>query len=241
MNSANHDRPRRVAISLEIDWAYKRHLEVYAGCQRYADEVGWHCTINPAVDRLLQRQAGEIPYDGVIARATKPLAEAVKLAGIPLVNVWLNTPVKALPSVFSDWKAAGVMAAEHLLARGFRQFGFLGFEREIDSRLQLEGFREPIRRKGFRCTACRFPRTAVAEKARGWERFVGNLEDWVGHWQTPIGVFVCQDLVCRYLLDMCRSKGLHVSQDVAVVGCCNETEICRAPSPSLTMSMYDTQ
>ena len=35
----NDGKRRRVAISLELDWGFKRHLEVYAGCQRYADEL----------------------------------------------------------------------------------------------------------------------------------------------------------------------------------------------------------
>ena len=90
----NKDLPRRVAISLELDWGYKRHLEVYAGCQKYADEAGWQCTINPAVDRALQAGRGSIPFDGVIARATKPLADAAGQLGVPLVNVWLNSPVQ---------------------------------------------------------------------------------------------------------------------------------------------------
>jgi hypothetical protein len=50
----------------------------------------------------------------------------------------------------------------------------------------------------------------------------------------PIGIFVCQDLYCRHLIDICKSKGLDVSQDVAIVGTHNETEICNAPAPSLT-------
>jgi LacI family transcriptional regulator len=33
---------------------------------------------------------------------------------------------------------------------------------------------------------------------------------------------------------VCRAKGLHVSEDVAIVGTHNETEICNAPAPSLT-------
>jgi LacI family transcriptional regulator len=136
--------------------------------------------------------------------------------------------------VFPDFEAAGAMAAEHLLSRGFRQFGYLGFSRDIDSRLQFAGFRGVTRREGFRCTVHRFARTRVAGKAPGWTAFVTGLEAWVDSWQPPIGVFVTQDLYCRYLIAVCRSKGLHVSQDVAIVGCHNETAICDSPPPSIT-------
>ena len=72
MKEQQMGKPRRVAISLELEWAYKRHLEVYAGCLRYADEMGWQCTINPAIDRMLKHPDGQCPYDGVLARATAP-------------------------------------------------------------------------------------------------------------------------------------------------------------------------
>lgn len=234
MKKTDKGKPRRVAISLELDWGHKRHLEVYAGCQKYADEAGWHCTINPAVDRTLKSGASQISYDGIIARATKPIAEAAHRAGVPLVNVWLNSPVQGLPSVVPDFKESGVLAAGHLLRRGFRHFGYLGFQRDIDSNLQLRGFRRVIREAGFSCTAHHFARTAVAGHATGWESFVSGLENWIDSWETPIGLFVCQDLFCRHLIDICRAKGLHVSQDVAIIGTHNESEICNAPAPSLT-------
>jgi LacI family transcriptional regulator len=230
MGENKKGKVRRVAISLELEWAYKRHLEVYAGCQRYADESGWLCTINPAIDRELKDGC----YDGVLARATTPLADAARRAGVPLVNVWLNSPVQDLPSVYADYEASGVMAAEHLLGRGFRQFGYLGFLRDIDSRLQVAGFRETIRKAGFRCTVHRFAPNAIEGNASGWKGFVAGLEAWIDTWEPPVGVFVCSDLHCRFLIDVCRSKGIHVSQDVAIVGTSNEPEICNAPQPGLT-------
>lgn len=234
MKKTSKGKLRRVAISLELDWGYKRHLEVYAGCQKYADEAGWQCTINPAIDRMLTRDGSQIPYDGIIARATKPIADAARLTGVPLVNVWVNSPVQDLPSVFPDFEETGMMAAGHLLRRGFRQFGYLGFQREIDSRNQYRGFRKVIRDAGFSCTTHRFSRNSVSGNAPGWEAFVAGLEQWIDTWEPPIGIFVCQDLYCRHLIDVCRSKGLNVSQDVAIVGTHNETEICNAPAPSLT-------
>ena len=58
MKPRKHASPRRVAISLDLNWGYKRHLEVYAGCQKYADEAGWDCSINPAAHHMLRRQGG---------------------------------------------------------------------------------------------------------------------------------------------------------------------------------------
>ncbi len=234
MKPPRNSPPRRIAISLELEWGYKRHLEVYAGCQKYADEAGWICSINPAADRMLKTKTGEIPYDGVIARATASLALAARRAGVPLVNVWVNSPAKGLPSVFADFEASGAMAAEHLQARGFRRFGYLGFLRDIDSRWQLRGFRNAVREAGFSCTVHQVARNSVQGQALGWASFVAGLDKWIDTWELPIGIFVSQDLFCRFLIDVCRSKGLHVSQNVAIIGTHNELEICNAPAPSLT-------
>ncbi len=227
-------KPKRVAISLEMDWGFKRHIETYAGCQRYADEAGWECSIEPAADRVIKARPKRDQFDGILARATTELAEAAGKGDLPIVNIWLNSPVKDVPSVLPDFEMSGAMAAEHLLARGFRQLAYLGYLSDIDSRQQARGFRSVATREGFPCTTHRFSRTSMEGKARGWEKFITDLERWIATWKPPIGVFVCNDLYCRYLLDVCRSKGLHVSQDVAIVGTFNETELCSAPPPTLT-------
>ncbi len=227
-------KPKRVAIALEVQWGYKRHLETYAGCQRYADEAGWECSITPTTARLLRMENGKPTFDGVLARATPPLATAAKRMNVPLVNLWLNSPVKNLPSVFADFEASGIMAAEHFIGRGFKRFGYLGFLRDKDAGLQLTGFRNRLKKEGLQCAAHRFSRVSVTEKAQGWKTFIDDLGKWVDFWEPPIGIFVVNDLFCRYLNDVCRAKGLHVSQDVGIVGCSNEPTICSSPPPTLT-------
>ena len=232
--SSTQSRPRRVALSLEMDWGFKRHQESYAGCQQYADTAGWHCTIEPAIDRVLMGSRGSIPFDGILARATPEIAKAARKKNIPLVNIWLNSPMEELPSVFPNFKGSGILAAEHLLARGFRQLAYLGWAGEVGSRLQVEGMRKVTSRENCNLTTHRFSRTSMEGPARGWGKFVREIQSWIESWQLPIGLLVCNDIICRYLMDICRSKGLHVSEEVAIVGTYNESEICNAPPPTLT-------
>jgi LacI family transcriptional regulator len=233
MGRSSNDKRKRVAISIEMEWGFKRHLEIYAGSQRFADESSWDCTIHPAIDRALNSK-GPPAFDGIIARATSSIAAAAAKARIPVVNVWLNSPVTHLPGVYPDFRASGTMAAEHLLGRGFRNFGHLGFLRDIDAREQHSGFHEAITEAGFTCESYRFPHSGTEGKARGWEQFISGLESWMDSWTPPVGILVCNDQYARYLIDACRSKGLHIPHDVAIVSTSNEPLIFEAPPPTLT-------
>ena len=62
-----HRKAKRVAIVLEVEWGYKRHPETYAGCQRYADEAGWQCSITPSTASLLKAKGVEPSFDALLA------------------------------------------------------------------------------------------------------------------------------------------------------------------------------
>ena len=226
--------PRRVAICLEMEWGYKRHLETYAGAHKYADKAGWDCVIIPSAARMLKPKTGTPPFDGILGRITEPLAQAARKRNIPAVNVWLNSPAKNVSSVLADFKTSGEMAAQHLVGRGFRRFGYMGFLREKDARHQIQGFRGILKPLGFRFTTYRFQRAGIGGEGLGWERFIEGLEKWVESLEAPTGILVGNDLYCRHLIETCRAKGLQVPQDVAIVGTSNEPALCASPYPALT-------
>ena len=225
-------KKRRIALSLEMDWGFKRHQETFAGCYAYGMEADWECLIHPAPDRAFKMATTE--FVGIIARATPEMVAVAKQAQIPIVYVWVYSPAEDVPSVLPDSEATGRAAAEHLLGRGFRNFGYLGHTRDVSSRSQWEGFSSAITEAGYPSSRLRFSRVGVEGVAPGWERFVHSVNRWIDSWTPPVGIFVNQDLYCRYLIDICRARGLHVSQDVAIVGAGNEDIICDSPTPSLT-------
>jgi len=234
MSLKTEKAPKRVAICLEMEWGYKRHLETYAGVHRYADKAGWDCVITPSAVRVLKPKPGAAPFDGILGRITEPLAQASRKRKISAVNIWLNSPAKKISSVHADFKTSGKMAAQHLVGRGFRRFGYMGFLREKDSRLQIQGFREILKPLDFRFTTYRFQRTGLGGEGLGWERFLEGLEKWVKSLEAPTGILVGNDLYCRHLIETCRAKGLQVPQDIAIVGTSNEPAICASPYPALT-------
>ena len=67
-------KPHRVAVMLDLQWRYKRHAAIFVGTQQYAEEQGWDLIIDEFVyDPNPARKGKLISYDGVIARANRPL------------------------------------------------------------------------------------------------------------------------------------------------------------------------
>jgi LacI family transcriptional regulator len=222
---------RRIAIGIDLDAIYKHHTDVAGGILRYAQAHGWECLFEPFIGAGVQgRRAPR--YDGVIARITHAAAGYVKRARIPTVNVWVGSPDRTLPRVVPDQFAAGKMAAAHLLERGFCRFGFLGFRQDHNSELQLQGFQAAIATRQCRCAAHVVAR--LTKNAREWHRLQSSLTRWAQTWKTPIGVFATQDVVCRYLANVCLQLGLQIPEDVALIGCGNDELICESLSPKVT-------
>ena len=223
-------RPKRVAICVDIAWPIRRELEIFAGCQRYANQMGWKCSVEPAIEQQLVAGGAQVPYDGIVGRITPRIADAARAAGVPLVNVWLNSPVKDSPSVFVDYAESGRLAARHLLGSGFRRFGYLGIRGYTDARLQLSGFREALLAEGRSCNVFRYPPRYANRNSPYWSAFIEGLRVWIGEQKPPFGILASEDLCCRFLIDICHEMGIKVSKDVAIIGTGNETVICTATS-----------
>lgn len=69
--------------------------------------------------------------DGIIARIqNEAIAEAVRATGLPTVDVLGVVDDAGFPIVHVDDAAIAHAAAEHLLERGFRHFGYFGIDGE---------------------------------------------------------------------------------------------------------------
>lgn len=123
--SRTNSKRRRVALASELDWPVRQHYDLIAGIQEYADsQEDWLVEVSryPEV-----RMEEGIRFDGIVGRIEPDTLAAAQRAGIPVVNVWMNSPVaEQMHNVQVDPKAAGQVAAEHLIARGLRQFVVVG-------------------------------------------------------------------------------------------------------------------
>jgi len=223
---------RRVAVMIELDRPVVHHYQVFQGIERYARECGhWQCILNPHPQLDLKIRRKGMRIDGIVGRIWPDTARCALKARVPMVNTMIHGRDLGVPSVLHDPQEAGRMAAQHLLARGLRNFACVGFF-DAHSSLELDAMRGVIRAAGYACSSCRVSRYYARTDA-SWARFRRQLDEWMSLWSTPIGVFGAHDMLCRHVATACITHGLEVPFDVALIGSANEPVVCR-PEPTLT-------
>jgi len=228
-------RPRRVALMLDLQWPYKRHAGIFAGTQQYAEEHGWISIIDEFVHNTLPaRRGAKVPYDGIIARANRRLVARAARLGVPLVNVWQSSPARHLvQGVYPDSKAVGGLVAEHLLARGFRNFATLTAFSNVDQETEMREVVRVVGEAGFSCLSQRIPQNPRQDYGH-WLKTQRLITKWMDGWVHPIGVYVGGEWEGRMVAQECHRRGWRVPADVAIIAGKNEEHLCEHPRPSLT-------
>jgi LacI family transcriptional regulator len=227
--------PLHVALMLDLDQLYKRHYGIFAGVQQYAQEHGWETIIDECPDLTLSSCSREnLPYQGIIGRATDRVVRQAQRLNLPVVNTWFSSPVwNQLPSVFSDWSGIGRLQAEHLLARNYRRFAGLSLANERSVLFQINEFASTVNAVGCPCVKAEIPLSPTSS-AKNWQAAERTMVKWMDEWEIPIGVFVGRESAGRIVAQMCRTRGWRVPQDVAIIAGQNEELICTSLRPTLS-------
>lgn len=167
----------------------------------------------------------------MLARIETPsVAEAVRQAAVPVVNVSAAGWAPEFPTVISDSAAIARLAAEHLLERGFRHFGYCGDARFAWSARHGGNFVRQLADAGFACEVF----DSQPADAEHWEREQDRLTRWIRSLPKPAGVMACYDIRGQQLLDVCRTAGVAVPDEVAVIGQHNDELLCELCDPPLS-------
>lgn len=178
--------------------------------------------------QLLRRYS----VDGVIlASSTLPadLARSFAEAGLPLVHSFgrLVDPPQ-VNQVGIDNVAAGRLAAEVLLARGYRRLGFLGGpESATSSQDRLEGFLQATRAVPGAQVSASFAAAYSFDAGRAEMQRLLALASPQEAW------FCGDDVLSIGAISALTEAGLRVPQDVGILGL-NDMEMSRWPNINLT-------
>ena len=172
---------------------------------------------------------------GIIAHLyRRDVARMVARLDKPVVNVTYTLTDLKLPLVEVDHVAVGRMAAEYLMQRGLRNFGFFGSRSAGFSRLRRRGFRERLARSGFRCANCDAEFWPQLQPGTSWMAMDVRVLDWLRGLPKPVGLLASNDVPARQLAEVCRQSGLRVPEDIALLGVDNDDLECSLSYPPLS-------
>lgn len=170
--------------------------------------------------------------DGVICRKTTPeMAEMLRKAGVALVDLNDRSLPMGAPRIEADHRAIGMLAADHLLERGFRNFAFCGFAERFSTERRA-GFVARLAERGFDCTSWESP--WVGRGAHPWEQEQAEIAQWVSSLPKPVGLMACSDARAQHVLDACQRVDLAVPEAIAVIGVDDDAVLCNLCHPPLS-------
>ena len=176
--------------------------------------------------------------DGIIVRLqNRRITSAVVETKLPAVDVLGAMPHDAVPLVHVSDAAIARLAAEHLLERGFRHFGYCGVDGANWSRQREEAFVRLVGQSGCACSVYHLP--AVSRSDHSWEAEQQDLAEWVAQLPRPAGVMVCHDPRGQRVLEACRRANVNVPEEVAVIGVDNDEPMCEVSAPPLSSVIPD--
>jgi LacI family transcriptional regulator len=228
--STDGKRVFRIAIAIPQGLAFlERVLKGIAG---YAKECGgWTFTrlpdaLDPSI-AWLKSWSG----DGAFAMiGTSADARVARYSPFPIVNLSSRLRLPGIPTVSVDHALAGKMAAQHLIERGFRRFGFFGTSSLWYSQLRCRSFCSTVASVG----ECNVLDVQIKPRAFHWTDDEGELRKWLGALRPPVGIFASTDLRAGMVLDTCRQLGIGVPEQMGVVGVDNDPVIAEFADPPLS-------
>lgn len=231
-------QPRHIAIAIEFNQPFANHVQLLDGIVRYVkSQPGWSYAIDEHPGyKTDQRPALSRPYDGVIARANAAAQRRLKQMGVPLVNVQYDQHRRHVAGVYTDLVAAGRMAAEHLIERGFRRLAaFLDLRYKYTAAM-VRGFTEraeedDVPHQIFDLT------DAFVHDPKAWLSLEQQITRHMGELQSPTGAFVDAVGSARLLVQTALIRGWRVPQDLAVI-CNRENAPMLLISPQISALQY---
>ena len=222
---------RRIALMFDLDGAGKQAREIALGVQRFAKTHGdWEVFLDPVAARHLDGR-----YAGIIGPPARPIRNAVRAAGVPYVISTCVAHTLPLPIVCENPWQAGVTAARHLLARGYRRFAFLGLTGSSSSGAMERSFCSAAHRRGFGVNMILIsPHYHGRGRSGRLDKFLTRFEKWLDELPKPVGIFAVRDTLARYVLQAALRKGLRVPEDVGVLGAGNDEALCEAPPVAMS-------
>lgn len=241
---------KHTEILIALPLAYQDGADKYNGITRYLAKTRRDWTLHIerySLSPATVRAALADGIAGIIAdtNAAGSAREALAAADVPVVIFEATDPKpfarrrKALTIVNTDSEEIGRRAAEYLCEQGtYRSYAYIPETNGADwSRLRGEAFARALAAHGIKAIFYEPP-----PNARRFDFATCNhLYEWLRGIPKPAAVFAARDDRARFAISVCQERGLHVPDDVAVLGVDNEALTCLHTRPPLSSIQPDLE
>jgi LacI family transcriptional regulator len=138
--------------------------------------------------------------------------------------------------VRANQEVAAKLAMQHFRERGFTRFAYCGIPSERIWPPTGEIFRGLAKASSHRCDVY-LPSYHTMERPLR----LTHLAEWLKSLQLPVGVLAANDLRAREVLDACQLVGLHVPEEIAVMGMNDDELICEMANPPLSSVIHNAR
>ena len=158
--------------------------------------------------------------------------------GIVVVAQDFKKRFSTIPNITADYIGTGMMAARFYIERGFKNYGFFGFNKVCWSDERCEGFRREVEAAGFGRS---FYTYNLQEIDNLWYYERDQLTAWLRKIPKPIAILACDDNQGNNLIEACHSAGVRIPSEVSVMGVDNDELMCSLGSTSLSSIFVDIE
>jgi LacI family transcriptional regulator len=161
------------------------------------------------------------------------VTDALVELGLPTALTGGYVRASNVACVGMDHVAIGAAAAEYFLSLGLRTFAFYGKDAAY-SKARQDSFVARLKQAGHACHLHR-------ESDEEWENYMEHLRrsdeplaQWLRELPKPVGIFATHDPMAGHIVQICRSIGLGVPEQVAVLGTNDDEVFCHLANPPLS-------
>jgi LacI family transcriptional regulator len=226
----------RIAVILPLSSAYDRH--VYEGvinwmhATRKVEIYSWpNLHFTPTVYENVKERIPRFGISGILTDLWDiETARLLRKLRLPIVDIGGAWPARDAVSVHVDNHAVGRLAARHLLDKGLRHFAFCGPTIPLHCRQRREAFTSELGKAGFSCAAYEENIASIPSSDAKEQR----LRDWLDALPKPVGILCWYDFWAIPVQSVCRRAGIHVPDEVALIGVDNDELVCHELPVPLT-------
>lgn len=210
--------PRRHRSVLMMLGIY--NVAIHRAVAQYAAEHDWHLNADMAAVPVVPKGW---TGDGVLAglgdwNAPVHFVKAIRARGVPVVDIYNAAAHEvSLPRVLGDHRAAGCLAAEHFLERGWRHFAWFSRGRHVVPSLRLQGYGDTLAKHGHGVIKLGGNLQGDFQRNR-WQKINTELARELVAAPKPLAVFAQNDLGAVAVMEACDTAGLRTPEDVAILG-----------------------